>query len=149
MGKNMRDNFSTFEICKAFNFSHERLRQWMKLGFIEPETPAQGQGTRAEFSRFDAYKVGLFDSLLKRGFKRERASKYINIYTYLAQREDVKFIVADSALNNGMQEIETSNFENLEDALKEIKKNIDCWEQIHIINFNQLRKRVDEALSIL
>jgi hypothetical protein len=42
----MRDGFSTLDIVKTLEIPRERLRSWMKEGFILPTAPAKGQGTK-------------------------------------------------------------------------------------------------------
>jgi hypothetical protein len=73
----MRDEFSTLDICVALEIPRERLRGWMKEGYIEPTEPAQGQGTKAVFTRQDVYKIALFRLLIERGFKRIQASNHL------------------------------------------------------------------------
>ena len=67
--------YSTFDIGKAFGIPRERFRDWMNRGFIDPSVKAEGQGTKAGFSTYDAYGIGLFMKLLEKGFKRKQASE--------------------------------------------------------------------------
>jgi DNA-binding transcriptional MerR regulator len=71
----MKDNFSTFDVLKIFKISRPRLREWMVRGFIKPTIPANGQGTKALFTKEDIYKIALFIRLIKVGFKRKQASE--------------------------------------------------------------------------
>ena len=73
----MRDKFSTLDIVKVLEIPRERLRSWMKEGFVQPTVPAQGQGTKAVFSRYDIYSISLFDNLLDAGFRREVAASHM------------------------------------------------------------------------
>jgi hypothetical protein len=73
----MQDTFSTLDIVKALRIPRERLRDWMKNGFVVPTILSQGQGTKAVFTRDDIYLAALFMDLLKKGFKRNRASDLI------------------------------------------------------------------------
>jgi len=77
----MRDEFSTLDIVKALDIPRERLRDWMNKGFVKPTTPAEGQGTKAIFTRGDVYCVALFQRLLEVGFKREDASRQVIIFS--------------------------------------------------------------------
>ncbi len=73
----MRNQFSTLDIVKALSIPRERLRDWMNNGFVAPTTSSEGQGTKAVFGRDDIYLVALFVDLLKKGFKRNKASDLI------------------------------------------------------------------------
>lgn len=73
----MRNEYSTLDIVKALEIPRERLRDWMNKGFIKPTIPAEGQGTRAVFTRSDVYAVALFQNLIEVGFKRSQASDFI------------------------------------------------------------------------
>jgi DNA-binding transcriptional MerR regulator len=76
----MKDEFTTFDIIKALKIPRERLREWMKLGFIKPTIAADGQGTKALFSRQDAYRVELFRRLIQIGLQRKLAAQFIESY---------------------------------------------------------------------
>jgi len=73
----LKQEFSTFDIIKRLNIPRERLREWMKRGFIEPTTRASGIGTKAVFTLQDVYKVLLFKHLVEIGFMRETAADFI------------------------------------------------------------------------
>jgi hypothetical protein len=72
----MRNEFSTFDIVKALGIPRERLKDWMNNGFVKPTVPAEGQGTKAIFTRVDLYLTELFRDLLNKGFKRDRAADF-------------------------------------------------------------------------
>ena len=142
-----RNDFSTFEIRDAFGMSHEKLRQWMRAGFIQPLKPAEGQGTKAEFSRSDVYKIILFDSLLKIGFNREKAADYLKKYTGLSKFKQVNYIGVIFFGGKGIAEFWTSNYDKLDDIFREMK--MENWDQVHIIDFKNLKKKADDALANL
>jgi len=73
----MRNEFSTFDIVKALGIPRERLKDWMNNGFVKPTIPAEGQGTKAIFTRVDLYLTELFRDLLNKGFKRGIAADFI------------------------------------------------------------------------
>lgn len=73
-----RDEFSSFETADALGIPIERMRQWMKLGFITPTKPAEGQGTKAIFTRGDVYRTALFIHLIEMGFNRKTAAFFTN-----------------------------------------------------------------------
>lgn len=74
----MDKTFSTIDITKILLIPRERLRSWMKEGYIRPSVQAHGRGTKAEFTIRDVYVVAIFESLLKRGIKRVVASMLIS-----------------------------------------------------------------------
>jgi DNA-binding transcriptional MerR regulator len=76
-GVNVRDQFSTLDIVKALDIPRERLREWLVRGYVRPSVSAEGQGTRAIFTRTDVYTVALFRRLLEIGFRREEAGKFV------------------------------------------------------------------------
>lgn len=73
----MKQEFTTFDIIKRLNIPRERLREWMKRGFIEPTVLASGVGTKAIFTLQDVYKILLFKHLIEIGFMRETAADFI------------------------------------------------------------------------
>jgi MerR HTH family regulatory protein len=74
----MRNDFSTFDIMKALSFKRDKLRSWMREGFIKPKYPAEGQGTKAIFTRWDVYGVALFKDLIDHGYKRKAIAEYVH-----------------------------------------------------------------------
>ena len=76
-----RSAFSSNHVAKALNIEPERLRQWIRLGFITPNTPAKGQGSRGVFTRGDVYSVELFRRLLDLGIARSFAASLSQVYS--------------------------------------------------------------------
>jgi len=75
----MRNEFSTFDIVNALGIPFGRLREWINEGFIKPNIPAEGAGTKAIFTRDDVYGVALFKSLVEFGMKRKRAAEFVEM----------------------------------------------------------------------
>ena len=73
----VKKEFSTFDIVKKLDIPRERIREWMKRGFINPTVKASGVGTKAIFTIQDVYKVLLFKHLIEIGFMREIAANFI------------------------------------------------------------------------
>lgn len=71
----MKNEFTSFDIARALDIPMERLRQWMKHGFITPSIPASGQGTKAVFTLDDLCIVEIFNRLIACGLNRHAASK--------------------------------------------------------------------------
>jgi len=86
-----RNSFSSSHVAKALNIEPERLRQWIRLGFLTPSTPAQGQGSRGVFTRGDIYSAELFRHLLDLGIARSFAASLSRSYTVPAKY----FMLAD------------------------------------------------------
>jgi DNA-binding transcriptional MerR regulator len=76
-----RNAFSSNHVAKALNIEPERLRQWIRLGFVSPNTPAKGQGSRGIFTRGDVYSVELFRRLLDLGIARSFAASLSRVYS--------------------------------------------------------------------
>ena len=68
--------YSTLDICRAFSIPRERLRDWIVRGYIKPmKVKGSGrQGVKSVFSIEGAYRVFLFDKLIRCGFTRAAAS---------------------------------------------------------------------------
>lgn len=66
--------FSTFDVMKILGIKRERLREWANQGFIQPTSPAEGQGTKAVFTILDIYKIAVFKRLVEAGINRRIAS---------------------------------------------------------------------------
>lgn len=86
----MKNEFSTFDIIKALGIPRERLKDWMSNFFIKATTPADGQGTKAIFKKVDIYMIELFRDLLRKGFKRDRASDFIKKISEKLKQEKVE-----------------------------------------------------------
>ena len=66
---------TSFKLCKLLGIQRERLKDWQLRGFVSASFPADGQGTKADFSRRDVIKISTFK---KMGFSRKVASETIN-----------------------------------------------------------------------
>jgi hypothetical protein len=141
----MREEFSTLDIVKALNIPRGRLRQWMDLGFIKPAYPSEMQGSKAIFTRYDVYGVGLFDDLLSKGFKRDMAGKIFREYAKPVNYETIKWI---GIIFTG-QTVFAINYRTKKELLTAIGNNVHKFEKFDIVNFTKLKKKVDEALSVL
>lgn len=76
-----RNAFSSNHVAKALNIEPERLRQWIRLGFVTPNTPAKGQGSRGIFTRGDVYSVELFRRLLDLGISRSYTASLSQVFS--------------------------------------------------------------------
>jgi hypothetical protein len=81
---------------KALSLKRDKLRSWMREGFIKPKYPAEGQGSKAIFTRWDVYGVALFKDLINHGYKRKAIAKYVHDFVSREEKTQnpaVEFIV--------------------------------------------------------
>ena len=167
----MRNDFSTLDIVKTLEIPRERLRSWMKEGFIQPTVPAKGQGTKAVFSRNDVYAVALFNDLLGAGFRREIAASHMGEFSKVFHKSYELVLYRQISLTDGSMMhcapvILTGNnnfavmsgdtnftgdaVETLEitEAMKSVN-DISQWDNFFVVNMRKLKSRVDAKLSML
>jgi len=72
---------STNEVTTILGIKTERLRQWVKFGYIKPTVKASGSGTNTYYSKYDLFRIGFFKKLIDVGFKRWVASKFANKFS--------------------------------------------------------------------
>jgi hypothetical protein len=170
----MRTEFSTLDIGRALVIPRERLRDWMSRGYVAPSVPAAGQGTKAIFTRDDAYNIELFRNMIDHGFSREVAGKFLKDFTDRLKKEkdgsiypENIYIVFRSPGREGKEisdvsllgpgawkfDIESGYIDwklsNPKFNIKTRKQALNLppiWRNIHIVNFGTLRKEVDAAL---
>jgi hypothetical protein len=83
----MKTEFSTFDITKGLRIPRGRLREWMNFGFITPSVQADGQGTRAVFTRSDVHTVALFRNLIDYGLNRAAAAEFMRDFADRVKKE--------------------------------------------------------------
>jgi hypothetical protein len=163
MEPEMEDIYSTLDIVKALNIPRERLRDWMNRGFIKPSLPSTRQGTIAIFTKADVFMVALFGKLLEMGFKREVASGYIESIVLTRMEGNLDFIILKSVIQNGEPEIiayKAYGKTPINLTISE-KGDVICnfgplpafqansWDDIHILNIENIRTEVEAALAKL
>ena len=62
--------FTTTEVLAILELETERLRQWIKLKYVEPTIAATGSGTKNYFSEIDICKIAVFKKLVDSGVNR-------------------------------------------------------------------------------
>lgn len=67
--------FSTFDVMRILEIPRERLREWLKLEFIQLELGYAPKGEKQIFLIRDIYKFELFKTLISSGLKRKKASE--------------------------------------------------------------------------
>jgi hypothetical protein len=167
----MRDKFSTLDIVKVLEIPRERLRSWMKEGFVEATIPAKGQGTKAVFSRYDIYGISLFGDLLRTGFRRDIAASHMREFTKVFHKNYELVLYRQVTLPGGCMMhcspvIITGNntfavmsgeagfagdvvdSHEMTEAMKLIN-DISQWEIFLVVNIGKLKNKVDTLLSQL
>jgi hypothetical protein len=167
----MRDKFSTLDIVKVLEIPRERLRSWMKEGFVQPTIPAQGQGTKAVFMRHDIYAVSLFNDLLGAGFRRDIAASHMREFAKVFHKNYELVLYRQVTLPGGCMMhcspvIVTGNntfavmsgeasfsgdvgdSHEMTGAMKSIN-DISQWEIFLVVNIGKLKSKVDTLLSQL
>jgi hypothetical protein len=156
--------YSTFDIVKALDIDRERLREWMNRGYIKPSQPAQGQGTKAVFTKIDIYGIALFQNFIEAGFSREAASLYVQKFIKEEKRmkSETKVIVfrLSTETIQFSQLDSNSSIENLDlrtgtlvapmsraEKREFLPKDLEDWDRVYIVNFEKIRKKVDAALA--
>ena len=154
--------YSTLDIVKALEIPRERLRDWMNRGFVRPSKPAEGQGSRAVFTKIDVYGIALFQHLLSMGFNREPASEYVHKFVRISYSIDVLSLMYYSNLKDGKRHIHPMvagpDFNRPKDSidpgditLSLVKRLMDgeSWEDIQVINITKIKRHVDSMLETL
>jgi hypothetical protein len=167
----MQDEFSTLNIVKVLEIPRERLRSWMKEGFIHPSVPARGQGTKAVFCRHDVYAVALFRDLLDAGFRRQVAATHMREFSKVFRKNYELVLYRQIALPGGSMMhcspvilIGNNNFavmsgevsftgdvgesHEITEAMKSID-DISEWDTFFIVNMKKLKNKVDTQLLLL
>lgn len=160
----MRNEFSTFDIVKALRIPRERLREWMNRDFIKPTRSADGQGTRAVFTRQDVYGIELFRQFIERGLARDQARIFVNIYHKEMQKNNernTRLIIRQGKLKPerkfGPDKYEAIFFAGDDEVLLlDVGSTDTCkevcdgeWLFIQLINLKILHEETDQALGKL
>ena len=167
----MKEQFSTLDIIKSLEIPRERLRSWMKEGFIEPTEPARGQGTKAIFLRHDIYAVALFSDLLDAGFRRHIAAANMREFAKVFHKNYELVLYRQVSLPDGtmmhcspiiitgnntfaVMSGEASFSGNVVDSheMTEAMKSmndISEWDTFLVVNIGKLKSRVDNLLAQL
>jgi hypothetical protein len=70
--------FKSPVVREIFDIKKERLRQWIRLGYITPSIKvSSGPGVENVFSGIDLFRIGLFIKLVEIGLNRWIASQFV------------------------------------------------------------------------
>lgn len=146
--------YSTLDVVDHLKIPRERLRDWQNRGFIQPSQKAEGQGTKALFSRLDLYGIALFKYLVVScKFAREEAARYTKTWLGKARsRKDPGVALSDlicferMATRGAEEKITLRSFSH--QIMAEMKNSGAMkWDTLFIVNFGKIRKDVDSRLS--
>ncbi|MBW1716551.1 MAG: hypothetical protein JRJ77_12135 [Deltaproteobacteria bacterium] len=158
----MQEKYSTLDICKILDIPRERFREWQVRGFIEPSIQkAEGQGTKALFSRFDLYYIALFKHLIEkcrlprenaaiflRKFKEKTIDRHpatFRIFIFIQLDGEIKGV---KSLGHLLYPIDSIHA--LEQIMYQVKEEIGLrpqWDTMTIVNFEKILKEVDSAIE--
>ncbi len=169
----VRETFSTFDIVKCLGIPRERLKDWQNNMFIKPTIKARGKGTKAEFTRLDVYALALFKHLVEElHLKREEASKFTEGWKRNISKSMAVEDIEDSDWN---EKVTTKLFSkelffvvvrgkpfftefsgsSKEQRIRKITEQIEAitrnhiWNDILVVNFMEIKDKVDKALQDL
>jgi len=146
----MKTIYNTSDVLKVLDLEWGRLRTWIKSGFFIPMIPPKGQGRAFEFTLWDIYALAIFKKLIDGGISRWSAGKSIEILPKLMKtRWDGK-----KPLFISVKVSEESHNTSIEEPSWLVKSWINDeentnWDRILIINFQTLKKSVDNKLKEL
>jgi len=148
------EEYSTFDIIGGMGIKIERLKDWLRRGYIQPSIQvAQGSGTKNLFNRNDLYQLGLFMFLIARGFSREEAAKHAKagcaVIEPASENEDLE---AEKEMKNDgflMLAYRDGNLfsggmvRNTGDTIT-VEADENC-DEVLLVNYSKLRREVDGA----
>lgn len=139
--------YSTFDVCRIVGVSKERFREWIIREYVRPSRPADGQGTRAEFSINDVYRIAIFKNLIENGFSREKASKYIKSMTKdnLDNINSIMFIQHN--VGSSDSKIECLPLSEIDEIQTSIIEASPDWDSFFIVNLQKIKKAVTVKLT--
>ena len=142
-----KSNYISPDVQKVFDIKKERLRQWIKLGYIKPSVKASsGPGTHNVFSTSDLFNIGLFKKLTDVGFNRWIASRFAQEF----KEEDwkkvnhgkLKYMTVVGNIDrrkNWRETMRLSKTKSLPSKIKDI-------EFVLIMNLGELLKNIDDKV---
>lgn len=153
--------FTTSQFSSILKITKESVFDWQDRKFIAPTYPAPGQGSKAYWSKDDLYHTALFNKLNKLGFSRNDASKWVQkigqleLYEYKVGRFFSYIFFRLSKLeptsNPRIFFMKKKGKIDLEygalDASGFMADEMDEWETLIVINYDQLKREVDDAIS--
>ena len=166
----MDEENKTKDIVECLDIEVQRLRVWVKEGYIVPSKPSTGQGKSSLYTKQDIYAIALFKELIEGGFKRELAGKYVK---HIQDKKawliikNIPFLAFPKIINEKgkaiidmmahgytplILKIEAGNITPMmitDDGHCEetTDKEQIVWKSLYIVNFAQIRADVDKAFD--
>lgn len=72
---NDQDIFSSSQVLRILSIRKERLRQWIKLGYVSPTVEPFGKRTRHVYTKVQLFGIALFKRLIDLGLNRWISSR--------------------------------------------------------------------------
>jgi len=138
--------FTTTEVIAILNLKTERIRQWIKLKYVEPTISATGSGTKNYFSKIDIYKIAVFKKLVDSGVNRWIAKQITQEFS----DEEWYHIKSGSYAEYLFIEVQAADRKSWKDSLKlyvsdRLPEELD-WEIVIVLNFALITKKIESRL---
>jgi hypothetical protein len=109
--------YTTAQVIELFDLKPARFRQWLRLGYIKPDTRAPAAGSYHYFEKENLYIIALFINLINLGLNRYIASEWAYSFDYQTWADNISHEDEFYLIARG----DTSQREQ-----KSWKKNINC-----------------------
>lgn len=139
--------FKSPDVRRIFGIKKERLREWIKFGYIKPSVKkSSGPGTDNIFSTVDLFRLGLFKNLIDLGLNRWIASQWalsLEEKDWLKVNDrKVKFFVIDGRIdrNENWERSVTLN------TSKRVPKTTAMFDFALIVNLENIIENIDRKI---
>lgn len=162
--KDKKEWFTTAQFSTVVENKQASTFDWINRGYVTPDD-RPGQGSKALFSIFNLYEGALFKKIIKVGIARDDASQFVNAFMAEEKarvnkgKSPSSYIIFRITKANGKMEFKPILVEkgswllelghgclNRKDFFEQFS---DVWESIVIINYTELKRKVDEAIKKL
>lgn len=149
------ERWTTFDVQKIMGIKRNRIKEWIDRGYIIPTAQEKtGTGMKSYFSKWGLYCLRFFDQLLRDGFSREAASKWVALVHGLDPENPHPALTETWDLKNMPTLLELQVRESVGRDVYEhrfvwghgFRFPEDC-RAIYITNFERLRREVDALLE--
>lgn len=147
------EEFTTWDVIKRLGIHRERLREWLRLGFVNASAQkADGIGTKHLFTRWDLYIVALFQHLVLSGLSRKaargvlkRVNKDMEWWTRREKKDSIPFpqLIVIQNIKDPRPRAQVSIGDS---NTIELPKDADI-DDLLVINFGKIKERVDSRLA--
>jgi hypothetical protein len=147
------EEFTTWDVIKRLGIHRERLREWLRLGFVSASAQrADGIGTKHLFTRWDLYMVALFQHLVLSGLSRKaaggvlkRVNEDMEWWTRREKKDSIPFpqLIVIQNIKDPRPRAQVSIGDS---NTIELPKDADI-DDLLVINFGKIKERVDSRLA--